>query len=132
MDISAQLRQEYLSLGGVAGALAILAGLSEWRGHALRAEVLLGVSAALLAGGVVSRGFRAGFYRRWARVSAAIAEANTTLALAILFFAGFGFYRCCGRMVGRDPLSRRCGRRDSYWIPRQRTRQRPWQFERLY
>jgi len=126
------MKQEYLSLAGVACALAILAGLSGWRGHALRAEVLLGVSAALLAGGMASHRFRAGFHKRWARISAAIAEANTAAALAILFFAGFGFYRCCGRVAGRDPLGRRSGRRDSYWVPRQRTRQQPWQFERLY
>jgi hypothetical protein len=121
-----------LSLGDVAGVLAAVAAVSAWRNHSFRAEILLGVSMALLFGGIASREFLIFFHKAWSRAGRAIASVNTFMALAILFWAGFGFYRCWGRIVGRDPLGRRSGRRESYWVPIYRTRQQPWQFERLY
>ena len=126
------MKQEYLSLAGVAAVLAALSGLSAWRGHAHQAEGLLAISLGLLLAGMISRTFVGAFHRYWTSFGVVIGRANAFAALAVLFCGGFGFYRVWSRLVGRDPLGCRSPRRESYWIPRQRTRQQPWQYERLY
>ena len=112
--------------------MAILGSLSAWKHHNTRAEVLFVLSALLLIAAMSSRRFRRRFHQGWTRVAETIAMVNSTIILGIVFWVGFGFYRCWGRVLGRDPLGRRANRQESYWIPRQRTRQQPWQFERLY
>ncbi|MEQ1946419.1 MAG: SxtJ family membrane protein [Bryobacteraceae bacterium] len=126
------MKQEYISIGVAAGMLAVFSALSAMRGHLERAEGFLLVSAALLVAGIASLKFRIHFHRWWTRTIHAIGFVNGTIILGAVFWIGFGFYRVWGRLLGRDPLGRRTRSGNSYWISRQRTRQQPWQFERLY
>ncbi|MEQ1884606.1 MAG: hypothetical protein ABL967_06050 [Bryobacteraceae bacterium] len=126
------MNQEYISTGVAAGMLAVFAAISATRGHLERAEAFLVVSAALLVAGVASSKFRGVFHRVWTKTVHGVGFVNGTIILGAVFWIGFGFYRCWGRMLSRDPLGRRTRSENSYWVLRQRTRQQPWQFERLY
>lgn len=108
------------------------AGLSFWRGHEIRAEVLLGCAGVLATGAFLSNAFAAWVHRAWWRAVHATGAAHTMAVLALLYFLGFTGYRLWGRLVGKDSLGRRAPSQASYWMPRVRTHPSRWEFERLY
>jgi hypothetical protein len=125
--MTAELRTTLL----VGMALGLAGAASAWRGHSLRAAMLMSLSVLLSAAGMAMPVFACGFHRAWMRMARAAGRVNTRILLTLVYFFIFVPYRVLGRLAGRDPLGRRT-RRESYWIARTRTRQERWQFERLY
>ena len=115
---------------GFVGALAT-AG-SVYRGRSIAAELLGGLSIALILIGLLSpRGSRA-IHQGWMRLSAALGYINSRILLSIVYMAIVAPYGYVLRWIGRDPLNRRGPVKPTYWVPRSTTRQRKEQFERLF
>ena len=128
-DADRQSRQTALSVGVVFVAFG---GISFWRHHLLRAEVLAGAGALLLLLGALAPRWARPFHAAWMRFAHALGYVNSRIILSIMFYGVMtpvGFFL---RLAGRDPLRRRRAASDSYWIPRPKTRQDREQFERLF
>ena len=72
------------------------------------------------------------FHRLWYRLAFALGWVNSRILLTIIYFLMFLPYGILSRLFGRDPLNIRGSRRESYWHKREKTRQTPEQFERLF
>ena len=72
------------------------------------------------------------FHLFWMRVALALGYINSRILLSLMFYGMFMPYGFLSRLFKRDPLNRRSAARESYWTPRERTRQEKEQFERLF
>lgn len=114
---------------------AVLAGLAAWhiyRERFVLSQVEAGLAVALGLTGLVWPAGARGFYQAWMTVAGVLGYINSRIILSAVFYLIFTPVRIVTRVLGRDPLNRRGKRRDSYWIPRSKTRQSPEQFERLF
>ncbi len=88
----------------LAGILLVLAALSWYRGHPVRAKVL--APLALLPGllpFVASRAWLAAF-RVWMRFAEALSWVSTRLILAVFFYLFLTPYGLLSRLFRKDPL----------------------------
>lgn len=114
---------------------AVLAGLAAWhiyRERFVLSQIEAGLAAAL---GLTAMRWPAGargFYKAWMRAAGVLGYINGRIILSAVFLLIFTPVRAITRLLGRDTLNRRGKARDSYWIPRKRSRQTPEQFERLF
>ena len=116
----------------VAFVLAALAAWFLYRGRTNAVFVFGGVALALVVIGFLVPPLARRFHVVWMRLAALLGYVNSRILLSLLFyvvFTPFGFVR---RLMGRDPLSRRGAKKESYWTERNRTRQPREQFERLF
>lgn len=114
---------------------AVLAGLAAWhiyRERFVLSQVEAGLAAALGLTGMFWPAGARGFYKGWMKAAAVLGYINSRIILSAVFYLIFTPVRVITRLLGRDPLNRRGKARDSYWIPRKKTRQSPEQFERLF
>jgi hypothetical protein len=114
---------------------AVLAGLAAWhiyRERYILTQIEAGLAAALGLTGMFWPAGARGFYRAWMRAAGVLGYINSRIILSAVFYLIFTPVRIVTRLLGRDPLNRRAKPRDSYWIPRKKTRQSPEQFERLF
>lgn len=90
---------------GLAVLLAVFAALS-WRkgGRAVPAYAAGALASALLAW--LKPAWLEPVYRPWMKVAGVLAEVNTTLILAVVYYAVFTPYALLLRAFGRDPLDR--------------------------
>jgi hypothetical protein len=128
-DADRQARKTALTVGGV---LVAFGGISLWRHHLVRAELMAGAGALLLLLGLVAPRWTRPFHTAWMRLAHALGYVNTRVILSIMFYGVMTPVGVVMRLVGRDPLNRRRAASDSYWIPRPKTRQDHEQFERLF
>jgi len=117
--------------------LALASAVGFWRGHPIRGAILLAVAGALAIVLILNSHFAEVFDRGGKRVAQRIAAFQTALLLTLVYGLVFVPYGWLSRLAGRDPLDLRPKRgslmgRESYWIPREHTRQSRDQFERLF
>jgi Saxitoxin biosynthesis operon protein SxtJ len=72
------------------------------------------------------------FHTLWMRLALLLGWVNSRILLGLMFYGVFAPYNLVGRLLRRDPLTRRGARRDTYWLPRKTTRQAREQFERTF
>jgi hypothetical protein len=114
---------------------AVLAGLAAWhiyRERFVLSQIEAGLAAVLGLTGMLWAAGARGFYKGWMKAAAVLGYVNSRIILSAVFYLIFTPVGIVTRLLGRDPLNRRGKARDSYWIPRKKTRQSPEQFERLF
>jgi hypothetical protein len=116
----------------VAAVLAWLAAWHIYRERFVLTQIEAGLAAALGLTGMFWPAGARGFYKAWMKVAAVLGYVNSRIILSAVFYLIFTPVRVITRLLGRDPLNRRGKARDSYWIPRKKSRQAPEQFERLF
>jgi len=72
------------------------------------------------------------FHVWWMRLAFALGYVNSRILLTVIYFLVFLPYGLVSRLFRRDPLRRRAAKAESYWIPREKTRQAKEQFERMF
>jgi hypothetical protein len=102
---------------------AIFAGIAVWplvfQGGRWRgwAAALAGVLVILALAAPTAL---APLYRLWMRLGHALSWVNTRVLLGVTYFLVMMPIGVARRLLGRDPLDRRLGDRDSYWMTRDR------------
>jgi len=116
----------------VAGVLLLIAGWSFYRERFTLAGILGGIGLILVFTGFFLPALARRFHVVWMTIAFALGYVNSRILLTLIFFLMFVPYRLLSRLFGRDPLSRRGAKRESYWLAKKNTRQRKEQFERLF
>ena len=116
----------------VAVVLLLVAAWNYHRGRMMVVAVLGGIGLLLLITGLLIPPLARRFHSAWMRLAAALGYANSRVLLGLMFYFVFTPYNLVARMFGRDPLTRRGERQESYWVKRKVTRQTREQFERLF
>jgi len=114
----------------VGGVLIVLAGITAWRGHVVRSEVLGAVGVLLVAAALVRPSALALPARIWGRVGHAFGWFNSRVLLTLMFFAVLWPARGDRAVFGSDPLSRR--RAGSLWSDYPPRLRDPKHYERLF
>jgi hypothetical protein len=126
-------RQER-EFGLIVGGMFFL--LSSWwlyrdKFHAAR-QIILPLSILLIAGALLyPRGLRWP-NRAWILLAEGLSFVSTRVILAIVFFGLVTPIGVVKRLFGWDPLNRRAGKRDSYWIPYSGRQQDPRHYDKMY
>ena len=116
----------------VAAVFLLIAAWNLYRGRAGVVFVFGAFGALLLVAGLLFRAAARAFHNAWMRFASALGHVNSRVLLSLMFYGALTPYGFVSRLLGRDPLRRRAKGRESYWIPRERTRQTREQFERLF
>ena len=116
----------------VAVVLALLSLWNIYRGRNTTALVLGSFATALAFAGLFVPVAAIAFHRFWMAVAGVLGYVNSRILLTILYYLLFTPYGFISRIFGRDPLMRRGPGRDTYWVKREKTRQTPQEFERLF
>jgi saxitoxin biosynthesis operon SxtJ-like protein len=100
----------------VGGVLVVLAAILLWRHRVLRAEVLGGIGAVLLALGLIAPPLLKWPSKYWWKFSRAFGHVMARFWLTLLFALVLTPVNLIWRAIGRDPLGRR---RDKWpgWSP---------------
>jgi saxitoxin biosynthesis operon SxtJ-like protein len=91
----------------VGGVLVVLAAILLWRHRVLRAEVLGGIGAVLLALGLVAPPLLKWPSKYWWKFSRAFGHVMARFWLTLLFALVLTPVNLIWRAIGRDPLGRR-------------------------
>jgi hypothetical protein len=116
----------------VAGVLFAIAAWNFYRGRMTVVLIVGGIGVALVLVGLLLPAVARRFHIIWMRVAFALGWVNTHILLSLMFYFVFTPYGIISRLAGRDPLNRRDVGKESYWLPRKRTRQTKEGFERLF
>lgn len=114
----------------VAAVLALFSAFSFYRHHQTRAAVFAGLALALLLTGLLLPPLARAFHHAWMRLAYVLGYVNSRILLFVMFYGLVTPYGIFSRLFGRDVLNRRGKGRESYWIPREKTRQAKAGFER--
>ena len=112
-----------------------LAGLAAWDVHRHRlllAEGLGGLALALCLLVLISPSWTERFNRGWMAFAAALGYVNSRVLLSLMYYLVVTPIGVVLRLTGHDPLHRREGQRESYWVPREIPRQSSSGFERPF
>jgi len=91
-----------------------------------------GPGVVLLLIAIVSERASILFHVAWMKFAAVLGWVNSRILLSIMYFVVFTPMGWIRKMAGGDPLRRRKPKAESYWVPRETTRSKPEQFERLF
>jgi len=116
----------------VATVLILLAAWNIYRGRMTVVTVLGGIGIVLLVIAFFIPVAARGFHRFWMGLAGILGYVNSRILLTVLYYIVLTPYGLISRVIGRDPLMRRGGTKESYWIKRESTRQTREQFERLF
>ena len=116
----------------VAYALLLLAMWNVYRHRIVTAAVLGSLGVALILAGFLLPSVARAFHRFWMGFASILGCVNSRILLFLLYYLVLTPYGLMARLLGRDPLNRRAPSRESYWIPRENTRQSKEQFERTF
>lgn len=125
----AQARKTALVVAAVAAAVA---AWNLYRGRLAVVYVAGGIALTLAAAGLFVPAAASRFHIFWMRLAAVLGYVNSRVLLGLMYYGVFTPYGLVSRLAGRDPLGRRKSGGESYWKPRQRTRQERGGFERLF
>ena len=110
-------------------ALALVGGLSCWRGHAT-VSLIFGIAGVLALAGLI---FAPGLLKYPRAGLRAVGWFNGQLILVLVFYLVFTPVGVLRRIFKKDPLARRWNKDlDSYWIVRQKTVFDPSSVERQF
>jgi len=125
-----QEREFGLIVGGVS---LLLCGWWLYRGKfATASHIILPVSVLLIGLALlIPRALRLP-NRAWMLLAEALSFVSTRVILAIVFFGLITPIGVVKRLFGWDPLNRRSGKRDSYWIPYSGRQKDPRHYEKMY
>jgi len=115
----------------VGGVLAVGAALTGWRGHAIRAEVLGAMAAALVVAALVRPAALRGLAAVWSRIGHALGWVNSRILLTGMFVIILWPIGMVGRLCGSDPLDAR-RRGGSFWRAYSGRVRDPKHYERMY
>jgi len=127
--LTAQAKKSCFLVAGV------LLAIGAWNVYKERPPVyftLAGISAVLLLLGLLWPAGARGFHKEWMAFAAVLGYINARIILGAMFFLAFTPMGLISRIFGRNPMNRSGLSQETYWIPRQKTRQAPDQFERLF
>jgi len=96
--------------------LAAMAAFTGWRGHLLRAEILGGIGALLVAAALIHPARLTGLARAWSRVGHALGWVNSRILLSVMFVLIVWPMGLGSRLFGVDLLDTR-RREGSFWLP---------------
>ena len=116
----------------VATVLALFAAWNFYRGRMTVVAVTGGISVALLLIGLLLPPVARLFHYGWMRLALFLGYINSHILLFLMFYGLITPYGLVSRLIKRDPLNRRGPQKESYWIPRERTKQTKEGFERLF
>ena len=114
---------------------AVLLGIAAWNLYRGRTTVVLvfgAPGAALVVAGLLVPAAARAFHVAWMRFAVALGHVNSRVLLTLVYYLLVTPYGVVSRLVRRDPLRRRGGRGESYWVERKTTRQAREGFERLF
>ena len=109
-----------------------LAAWNLYRGRETLALALGGPGGLLVLVALVSASASRVFFWLWMRLAAVLGYINSRILLSAMLYLVITPYGLIMRAFGRDPLERRGRAKDSYWVPRTKTRQEKHGFERLF
>jgi hypothetical protein len=116
----------------VAATLAILAAWNHYKAHAATALVL-GVVAVILAGaGLFAPRMAAMFHSAWMRLAEVLGFVNTRILLALMYWLVITPWGWIIKLCRHDALLRRSSPKDTYWVPRNNSRQDRDRFEQAF
>lgn len=116
----------------VAIVLFLISGWNIYRGRIPMAAWLGGIGGLLTVIGLFVPVAARVFHNFWMGVAGVLGYVNSRILLTILYYGMFTPYSLISRLAGRDALTRRGPREQTYWIKRKTTRQTKEQFERLF
>jgi len=116
----------------VACVLSLIAAWSFYRGRMTVVIVLGSLAGALVLMALLLPALARRFHVLWMKLAGVLGYVNSRILLSLVFYLIFVPYSLVMRVIGRDSLNRRKARRESYWIPRETTRQTKERFERLF
>lgn len=114
---------------------SVLVALAAWQAYRGRPNMMYafgGPGAVLLLIAIVSERASILFHETWMKFAAVLGWVNSRILLSIMYFVVFTPIGWIRKMAGGDPLHRREPKGESYWVPRENTRSKPEQFERLF
>ena len=116
----------------VAGVLLLFAAWNFYRQRLTVVAVLGVIGFALLIIGLLIPPAARAFHVAWMKFASILGYINSRVLLFVLFYFLITPYGWISKLFGRDALNRRGKSRDSYWIPRENSRQTKEQFERSF
>jgi hypothetical protein len=116
----------------IAGVLLLLAGWNLYRNRHTATVLMAGTGLILVLIALALPGWTLRLHAAWMKLSALLGYVNSRIVLGIFFFTIVTLLGTVRRLLGRDPLTRRGGLRNSYWVPRAETRPAREQFEHLF
>jgi len=116
----------------VAGVLILLAAWNFYRQRITVVAIIGGIALALIIIGLLIPPAARAFHLAWMKLASVLGYINSRVLLFILFYFLITPYGWIARVFGRDTLNRRAGPKESYWIPRENSRQTKEQFERSF
>jgi Saxitoxin biosynthesis operon protein SxtJ len=116
----------------VAGVLLLLGAWNFYRGRMTTVIVLASIGGALLFVGLLLPAVARRFHILWMQLAAILGYINSRILITVMFYGLITPFGAVQRLFGRDVLNRRARGRESYWIPREQTRQAREGFERQF
>jgi hypothetical protein len=116
----------------VAVVLILIAAFGWYRGRMTLAYITGAAALILIFNGLFVPPLAKFFHVWWMHLAFALGYVNSRILRTIIYFLVFVPYGLVSRLFRRDPLRRRAAKAESYWIPREETRQAREQFERMF
>lgn len=117
----------------VGGVFVLLAGWWLYRGKfRYGAELLLPLGLLLMFLGALWPRSLAVPAKAWMLLAEGLSFVTTRIILAVVFFFVVTPIGVVKRLFGWDPLSRRSGSSESYWLPYSKRQRDPRHYEKMY
>ena len=117
----------------VAAVFFLIAAWQFYRERETVAIIFAGLTALFILMGTLLPAAAKYFHVYWMKLAMFLGHINSIVLLTLLFYLLFVPYNLISRIVGRDPLRRRRGKKgESNWTERKATRQTKERFERLF
>jgi len=116
----------------VAGVLIILTAWNFYRHRPTVVAITGGIALALIVIGLLIPPAARAFHIAWMKLASILGYINSRVLLFLLFYFLITPYGWIAKLFGRDTLNRRARPKESYWIPRENSRQTKEQFERSF
>lgn len=116
----------------VAGVLLLIAAWNVFKDRPTIYFALGGIAVTLALVGLLWPAGARMFDRSWMFIAGVLGYINSRILLSIMFYGVMAPYGLIMRLFGRNTMNRRGPNQETYWIPRQKTRQMPAGFERQF
>lgn len=116
----------------VGGLIVALGGWEIYRDRPIMGAALAAAGSLLAGAGLFAPAGARRFHAAWMKLARMLGYLNTRILLGAMFFLMMTAVGAIRRLLRSDPLQRRGEPRDSYWIPRPRSRPDKAQFEHLF